>query len=150
MDFIDLDDEIEARTGADVSLIFEIEGETGFRKRESETLAQTSERNGIVLATGGGAVLSPDNRRFLSARGFVVFLKTNVEQQLCRLERDKRRPLLQAPNRVEILQTMAKTRNPLYEQTADLTVVSEALSVKVMANKVIEHIEQAIHIHAGS
>ena len=117
--FIDLDDEIERRCGVPVSTVFEIEGEAGFRQRERKCLEETSALEGIVLATGGGSVLLPENRDTLRARGFVLYLPTTVEQQLHRLARDRKRPLLQAPDRRERLIAMAALRAPLYEETAD-------------------------------
>ena len=122
--FLDLDAEIEAHTGVEVPLIFDIEGEPGFRRRESALLAECSAREGVVLATGGGAILDADNRALLAARGFVVWLQTSVEQQLQRLERDRHRPLLQAADRRERLEAMAQLRDPLYAGIADLAVPS--------------------------
>ena len=118
--FHDLDHVIEEQTGATIPLIFEVEGEGGFRKRERASLADMVALDGIVLATGGGAVLDPDNRALLAARGFVVYLETTVEQQLARLARDRKRPLLAAPDRRERLEAMALVRNPLYRDIADL------------------------------
>ena len=120
--FVDLDAEIEMHTGAGVALIFDIEGEPGFRKRESALLDECSARAGVVLATGGGAVLDARNRELLKSRGFVVWLQTDVEQQLQRLARDRQRPLLRAEDRRERLQTMARARDPLYASIADLIV----------------------------
>ena len=120
MPFLDLDHEIEAHTGAAVALIFELEGEAGFRKRESAVLAELSARNGLVLATGGGAVLGAENRRMLRERGFVIWLDTAVDAQLSRLARDRQRPLLHAPDRREHLERLALERNPLYAEIADL------------------------------
>lgn len=124
--FLDLDAEIEAHTGANVPLIFDVEGEPGFRRRESTLLAECSARTGIVLATGGGAILDADNRALLAARGFVVWLQTSVEQQLQRLERDRHRPLLQSADRRERLEAMARARDPLYASIADLAVPSHS------------------------
>lgn len=124
--FVDLDAEIEAHTGAGVALIFDIEGEPGFRRRESMLLDECSARDGVVLATGGGAVLHAHNRELLMARGFVVWLQTDVEQQLQRLARDRQRPLLQAEDRRERLHAMALERDPFYRETADLIVPAHA------------------------
>jgi shikimate kinase len=124
MPFLDLDHEIEAHTGAAVSLIFELEGECGFRRREQAMLSELTARNGIVLATGGGAVLDDDNRRLLHERGFVIWLDAAVDAQLARLERDRQRPLLQAPDRRDRLERLASERNPLYAGVADLRVAS--------------------------
>lgn len=120
--FHDLDLAIEEHCGADVALIFDIEGESGFRRRESALLAEFAQRSGIALATGGGAVLAEDNRCLLHARGFVVYLETTVDEQLRRLSRDRKRPLLAAPDRRERLLALAAQREPLYRQIADLTV----------------------------
>ncbi|HEU4665907.1 MAG TPA: shikimate kinase [Dokdonella sp.] len=124
MPFIDLDHEIEAHTGADVSLIFELEGEPGFRRRERSMLAELAARRGIVLATGGGAVLDPANRRVLRENGFVIWLDATVDAQLARLSRDRQRPLLRAPDRRERLEKLARERNPLYAEVADLRLPS--------------------------
>jgi shikimate kinase len=120
--FFDLDHEIQEQCGADIALIFDIEGECGFRRRESATLAEFAAREGIVLATGGGAILAEENRGVLRERGFVVFLETTVDEQLERLARDRKRPLLAAPDRRERLEQLAAARDPLYRQIADLTV----------------------------
>lgn len=124
MPFHDLDRVIEEHTGATVSLIFELEGEAGFRRRESAMLASLAARNGVVIATGGGSVLAAENRALLRQRGFVIWLDTPVATQLARLERDRQRPLLQAPDRRERLERMAEARNPLYAEVADLRVPS--------------------------
>ena len=120
--FFDLDHAIEEHCGAGVALIFDIEGEAGFRRRESTFLAEYCARDGIVLATGGGAVLTEANRQLLHSRGFVVFLETTVGEQLQRLDRDRKRPLLAAPDRRERLLAMAEQREPLYREIADLIV----------------------------
>ena len=125
MPFVDLDHEIEHHTGASVALIFEVEGEAAFRQREHYALQQALQRDGIVLATGGGAILSTDNRELLRQRGFVVWLDTPVAVQLERLVREHhKRPLLQTPDREQRLTDMAALRNPLYRETADITVAS--------------------------
>ncbi|MBS0557883.1 MAG: shikimate kinase AroK [Proteobacteria bacterium] len=122
--FFDLDHEIQAQCGADIPLIFDIEGECGFRRRESALLADYAARDGIVLATGGGAVLADANRRMLHARGFVVYLETTVDEQLERLARDRKRPLLAAPDRRERLLALAAQRDPLYREIADFTLAA--------------------------
>ncbi len=122
--FADLDAEIEARTGADIATIFEKEGEAGFRRREAELLAEFSAREGIVLATGGGAPLAAANRAFLRRRGFVLWLQAGIDQQLQRLARDRRRPLLDAPDRRLRLESMAREREPVYREIADLAAPS--------------------------
>ena len=127
--FVDADVELEALTGATVNLIFELEGEAGFRQRERTLLAEKCTGGGQVIATGGGAVLDPDTRRLLANSGYVVYLETDVERQLQRLQRDRTRPLLRAPDRRERLLAMAAQRGPLYREIADLIWRSEHASV---------------------
>ncbi len=127
MPFVDLDQAIEQRTGASIALTFEIEGEEGFRRRESELLAELADANGIVLSTGGGAILSEANRTLMRRRGFVVWLDAGVEAQLARLRHDRKRPLLDVPDRRAKLVELAAHRNPLYAATADLRVESSGL-----------------------
>ncbi len=122
LEFVDLDVEFEVRVGASIALTFEIEGEDGFRKRECELLAELVRRRGIVLSTGGGAVLDAHNRHLLRSNGFVVWLDTDVDTQLSRLHADRQRPLLQGPDRRQKLEHMAELRNPLYAETADLRI----------------------------
>lgn len=124
MTCIDLDARIEERTGTSVATIFEIEGEAGFRRRESELLEELSAHSGIVLATGGGAVLAPANRTRLRGRGFVLWLQTSVEQQMRRLVRDRQRPLLDTPDRRKRLEMLARERDPIYRELADLAIAS--------------------------
>jgi len=120
--FHDLDREIEERCGADIPLIFELECEAGFRKRESEVLDELTTQQGVLISTGGGAVLRAENRQHLRERGFVVYLETTVEQQLKRLAHDRKRPLLAAPDRRERLTALLAEREPLYREIADLTL----------------------------
>ncbi len=141
LSFIDLDQEIERRCGVDVNTIFDIEGEAGFRGRESALLDELSQRDGVLLATGGGSILDPINRERLRQRGLVVWLKTNVDQQLRRLQRDQRRPLLRAPDRRERLDGLASQRDPLYEACAHLMVRSSNMSPGQMAERVAREIQ---------
>ncbi|GAK24671.1 shikimate kinase I [Vibrio sp. JCM 19052] len=108
---MDSDTVIEERTGADISWVFDVEGEDGFRKREEAVLEDLTQEQGIVLATGGGSVKSKENRNRLSARGVVVYLETTIEKQLARTNRDKKRPLLQTDNPREVLESLAGERN---------------------------------------
>lgn len=142
LDFFDLDAEIERHTGADIALIFDIEGEAGFRQREMVMLDQLTARSNVLIATGGGAVLQPLSRQRLRSRGLVVYLETSIDRQIDRLRHDKRRPLLQNPNRDEILNKMATERNPIYRELADLVVSSEPVSVARMARKVSNELER--------
>jgi len=120
--FFDLDHEIEVHCGAEIPLIFELEGEAGFRQRESAILAELAVRRGIALATGGGAVIAPQNRAVLRENGFVVYLETTIDEQLERLSRDRKRPLLAAPDRRERLGTLAAQRESMYREVADYTL----------------------------
>ena len=142
MPCVDLDAAIEERTGASVATIFEIEGESGFRRRESDLLAEFSAQDGIVLATGGGAVLVPDNRALLRGCGFVVWLQASIEQQLQRLARDRQRPLLVAPDRRERLEHLARERDPVYRDLADLVVASTDESCQHAATRIAALLEQ--------
>lgn len=125
--FVDLDEAVEAHTGARVPLIFEIEGEAGFRRRERSLLAEHAGRDGFVLATGGGVVLDGDNRAVLREHGFVVWLDAGIDAQIARLERDRQRPLLAGSDRRERLLALAAHRNPLYREVADLRVPTEGV-----------------------
>ena len=138
LEFHDSDQEIEKRTGADIAWVFDVEGEEGFRLRETKVISDLSEMQGIVLATGGGSIQSKEIRNYLSARGFVVYLETTIDKQVARTQRDKRRPLLQVDDPREVLETLAETRNPLYEEIADVVVKTDDQSAKVVANQIIE------------
>lgn len=127
--FIDLDHELEARCGVRVSLIFDIEGEQGFRKRESALLDECTRRTGIVLATGGGAVLAPENRQHLSERGVVVYLRASADELFRRVERDRNRPLLQTDNPRQRLQELLAQREPLYQEVASVIFDTGSLPI---------------------
>lgn len=118
--FVDLDQEIEARAGAKIPTIFACEGEAGFRRREREALADVLAGEGCVIASGGGAVLDPDNRALMRESGYVVYLQIDVEEQLARLANDRSRPLLAGVDRAEVLTRLAAERAPLYAEIADL------------------------------
>lgn len=120
LEFFDCDQEIEKQTGASVNLIFEIEGESGFRKREHQMLKKLSRQSGILVATGGGVIVGERNRKLLRESGMVVYLRTSVAQQVERLRRDRTRPLLQTDNKEKKLMDLAAARNHLYEEVADL------------------------------
>jgi len=136
--FVDSDDEIEARTGVDIPFIFEKEGEEGFRKREVQVIDELSQRDGVVLATGGGAVMDPDSRSRLGARGFVVYLYTSVEQQLDRTQRGRNRPLLENGDKEQVLEELMVLRDPLYREIADLTVDTDGRRVQTVAKEIHE------------
>ncbi|MGH8253232.1 MAG: shikimate kinase [Steroidobacteraceae bacterium] len=136
--FIDSDHEIELRTGADIPLIFEREGEAGFRKREREAIATLSNRNGVVLATGGGAVLDADNRRLLAERGWVVYLETSVAQQAERAGRTRHRPLLSTGDPRQRLEELMQVREPLYRETADFVAMTTRRRVGHVAGEIVQ------------
>ncbi|MFZ2506993.1 MAG: shikimate kinase AroK [Steroidobacteraceae bacterium] len=124
--FLDSDSEIEARTGVDISYIFEREGEAGFRIRERDMIDELTKRAGVVLATGGGAILLPENRERLATRGTVVFLDATIEQQLQRTRRGRHRPLLHTADPRARLEELMRVRDPLYRSIAAFTVRTDA------------------------
>jgi shikimate kinase len=136
--FNDSDLEIQRRTGVDIPTIFEYEGEAGFRQREAQAIDDLTQVENQVLATGGGAVLRPDNRQHLSARGIVVFLACSPKQQYERTYRDRNRPLLQGPDPMARLESLMAEREPLYRETADYTVSTEGRSASAVANEIID------------
>jgi len=140
LNFMDSDDEIESRTGVDIAFIFEKEGEEGFRKREAKVIDELSKIDGIVLATGGGAVVNPQNRSHLGGRGFVVYLYTTVEQQLARTQRGRERPLLESGDRKQILDDLMAERDAMYREIADLVVETDGRKVKAVANEILERL----------
>ncbi|MCU7904357.1 MAG: shikimate kinase AroK [Candidatus Thiodiazotropha sp. (ex Epidulcina cf. delphinae)] len=140
-EFIDSDQEIQRRTGVDIPTIFEFEGEAGFRLREHAVIDELTERENIVLATGGGAVLSEENRRLLSARGLVIYLHCSAEQQFERTHRDKNRPLLETPDPFDRLKALMAEREPLYRQTADLLVSTEGRNTQSVLQDIRRQIE---------
>ena len=143
LEFVDSDHEIEARTGVDIGFIFEKEGEAGFRLRERQMIAELTARHGIVLATGGGAVLDSENRALLSGRGFVVYLHASVAHQLTRTERSDNRPLLVGGDRREILERLFEQRDPLYRATAHLVVQTDHRNARAL----VREIEAALAQH---
>jgi shikimate kinase len=140
--FVDSDREIEIRTGVDIPLIFELEGESGFRKRERKIIDELTARPGIVLATGGGAVMDKLNRQHLASRGRVIYLYTSIEQQLQRTAHDRNRPLLQTANPKRKLQELMEIRDPLYRQIADWVVETDGCRVRGVVQQIIQKIEQ--------
>lgn len=122
LDFVDADQAIVEAAGASIPTIFEHSGEAGFRQHERQVLQQLLAGQGQLVSTGGGAVLDPDNRAAIARRGFVVYLRVSVAAQLERLARDRTRPLLQRPDRAQVLEQMASVRDPLYQGLADLTL----------------------------
>jgi len=122
LNFKSYDDEIERRAGAEISWIFEVEGEEGFRERERKALQKSAEKDNVVISTGGGIVTIEENRDLMIAKGKVVYLKTPIEIQLKRTENDKKRPLLSQGSREQTLRVLKKERDPQYEEIADITI----------------------------
>jgi len=137
LNFFDTDDEIESRTGASIDWIFDLEGEEGFRKRESSILEEMVEKNSIVLSTGGGIILSDSNREMLSSRGTVFYLSTPISVQIERTSKDKDRPLLKNGDPKEILTRLQKERKDLYESVSDHVIETENKSSQEVASEII-------------
>jgi shikimate kinase len=136
--FYDSDLEIESRSGADIPLIFEREGEAGFRRRERDIIAELTARPRIVLATGGGAILNPDNRHDLASRGWVVYLETSIEQQAERAGRTRHRPLLHGGDPKARLEELRRAREPLYREIADLHASTDGRRVRSVAEHIVQ------------
>jgi shikimate kinase len=150
MPFRDSDREIEKRTGVDIPTIFEFEGEEGFRDRESAMLEALCAERGVVLATGGGAVMREGNRTLLRECGLVVYLRTPVKIQLRRTARDRNRPLLQTDDPRARLEELMRIRDPLYREIADLVVDTDRDSVRKVVQVIARHYRQhAVHGDAG-
>ena len=141
MPFHDSDHEIENRTGVDIPLIFELEGEAGFRTRESAVIDELTRLPGIVLSTGGGAILDPENRQHLTSRGTVIYLHTSVDQQLRRTSRDRSRPLLQTDNPRAKLEELMAIREPLYREIADIVIDTDGMRVMDVVREIIRRLD---------
>lgn len=140
LEFVDSDKEIEDVTGADIPWIFDVEGEEGFRRRETRVIDDLTQRSGILLATGGGAVLKSANRNYLAGRGFVVYLFATVDQQVARTAKDRNRPLLQQSDPRQVLSDLFAVRDPLYREIADLVVTTDNRHPSAVARDIFEQI----------
>lgn len=138
--FRDSDKEIEQRTGASIPLIFDVEGEGGFREREHAVIADLCRLDGVVLATGGGAVMREDNRKALRAGGRVVYLCTSVDQQLERTARDRNRPLLQAADPRGVLANLMAVRDPLYRSIADVIIETDERPPRLVMMEILDRL----------
>ena len=136
LDFLDTDKEIEARTGADIGWIFDVEGEEGFRKREAAMLEELTARNGV---------LSEENRKRLVSRGTVVYLDAPLEQQVERTSRDRTRPMLRDGDPEEILTRLHEDRDPLYREIADFTFTADRRSARSLAGEIARALREAAH-----
>ena len=143
LSFYDSDSDIEAKTGVDIAFIFEKEGEAGFRLREKESIERLTRLEGVVIATGGGAVIDPDNRRALAERGVVVYLETSVEQQLERTRHGRHRPLLNDTDPKAKLGELMRQRELLYREIADLTVSTDGRRVQLVAEEIYRELHRA-------
>lgn len=141
-EFLDSDKVIEERAGADIPWIFDVEGESGFRDREQVVIDQLTQLDPIVLATGGGAILRPENRKHLQARGFVVYLQTSVEQQLERTARDRNRPLLQQDDPRDVLTRLMAERDPLYRECCDLIVRTDRRHPRSVVSEILRQLHK--------
>lgn len=142
LDFYDSDAEIEHRTGVDIPYIFEKEGEAGFRERERETILALTQLDRVVIATGGGAILLPQNRECLAARGLVVYLKTGIGQQVERTRHGRQRPLLYTDDPETRLRELMAIRAPLYESIAAVTVATDRRQVKAVADEIMQRLTE--------
>lgn len=137
-EFYDSDHEIEKHTGADIPLIFELEGEQGFRKRESQVLQELVTNENIILSTGGGAVLNPENRKLLTENGIIFYLKSTAEKLYKRVANDKRRPLLQTDDRLKQIKKILDEREPIYESIANQIIETQELTIKQITQKILD------------
>ena len=140
--FKDSDKEIEVRTGADIPWIFDVEGEQGFREREQAVIADLCREDGLVLATGGGAVLRQENREALRAGGRVIYLHATVEQQLERTARDRNRPLLRTADPGRVLRDLLAIRDPLYREIADVVIDTDQRPPRMVVQEILSRLEQ--------
>ena len=138
IEFVDTDKEIEKKAGAEIPWIFEVEGEESFRERERKVLKKSTNKNDVVISTGGGIVTVKKNRDLMAAKGMVVYLKTPLELQLKRTEKDKKRPLLAKGDKKEILEALKKERDSKYEEIADITIDQNGQkNIKSIINEII-------------
>lgn len=135
LEFKDADREIEARSGVDIPWIFDREGEAGFRLREAAALEELAQLEGVLISTGGGAILLPENRELMRATGSVVFLHTSVEEQVRRTSRDRKRPLLQGKDSRQVLAELMAIREPLYRETAHIVIATDGRGPRVVATE---------------
>ena len=141
-EFVDSDTEIEKRTGASISLIFDIEGEDGFRKREAQMIEELTQRNHIVLSTGGGSVIDEVSRQHLRSRGYVVYLKASVDILHERLKKSRNRPLMETDDKQKVIEELLQEREPLYQAVADITIVTDGRTAQDVARDIYKQHEE--------
>ena len=139
--FVDSDHEIEARTGVNIPLIFDIEGEEGFRKRECAVIDELTQREGLVLATGGGAILNDTNRNHLRERGTVIYLHADSEVLYQRTAKDRNRPLLQTEDPHARIEELMQKRDPLYREVADMVVETGHQNISKVVNEIVKQLK---------
>ena len=139
--YVDTDKEIELRAGAEISWIFEKEGEEGFRDRESAVLKESSELESFIISTGGGAILRNENRELMRSRGKVIYLETPIEIQLSRTLNDKTRPLIENADKEEVFSALSKERTPIYEELSDIKLPFKDRSKDELLNTVLKLLE---------
>ncbi len=140
--FRDSDSEIEKRTGVSIDVIFDIEGEQGFRRRETGMLQELVEERGIVLATGGGAILASENRQLLRDNGLIIYLKASAEHLAGRVKLDRRRPLLQTGDKLATMRELMTQREPVYQQLADMVVETNNRSIPRVVREISKMIKE--------
>lgn len=144
-EFVDSDQYIEHKTGVDIARIFDLEGEEGFRQRETDALKKLVALNDRVIATGGGSVLRKENQQLLSNSGFIVFLDTSIHQQILRLKKDKKRPLLQTADPKAKLAELLKQRETIYQSLADFIIQTDRKYAKAIVIEIIQGLPSFIH-----
>jgi shikimate kinase len=144
-EFIDSDTEIESRTGASISLIFDVEGEPGFRTREARMIEELTEREHIVLSTGGGSVLDEKSRQYLRSRGYVVYLKASVDILYERLKKTRNRPLMETDDKRAVIDKLMQEREPLYMAVADLVITTDGRSAQEVAREIYSSYSENAH-----
>lgn len=142
--FVDLDQEIERSCGADIAWIFDVEGEAGFRKRESAMLCEVANRNNMVIATGGGAVLDSESRALMKREGVVVFLSVATKVLYNRMQQDTKRPLLQGGDKKSMIESIVKEREPLYKEIADIVFDGHKKTPALAAQELASLIRQRV------
>ncbi len=147
--FIDSDHEIEARSGVSIPVIFEIEGEAGFRQREADVIRNLTAREGVVLATGGGAILRPENRELLKSRGTVVYLRADINQILQRTAKDKNRPLLQTADPQQKLEQLTLEREPLYREVAHIVIDTGRPNISSLVQVILAQLAEIASASGG-
>jgi len=143
--FYDSDHEVERRTGADIPWIFDIEGEAGFREREHQVIDELTQMHGIILATGGGVIVTPDNCRHLAGRGVVIYLRASINELAGRTSQGRNRPLLLNVDLSKTLEKLNAEREPLYESIADFTYDTETHSIKSVGDRIIKDLRNGGH-----